>query len=176
MNKKGLIHVYYGLGKGKTTAALGLALRASGWGWKVIIVQFLKSAPCGELFSLSQLSNITVLRGKAGKGFVEAMDETMKKETKKTHDANLRQAVGLVRKGQCDLLVLDEVLDALQFGLIDEEEFAGLIHNKPPALELVITGHKPIQWVVDQADYVTEMCKVKHPYDIGIKARKGIEF
>lgn len=176
MNEKGLIHVYYGFGKGKTTAALGLALRVSGWGMQVVIVQFLKNTPCGELLSLAQLPNITILRGKAGKGFVEGMDVAMRKATREIHDANFAKAVDLVEKGQCDVLILDEVMDACQLGLLDEEAFAQLIHNKPRALELVITGHEPIDWVIDKADYVTEMTKVKHPYDAGIAARKGIEF
>lgn len=176
MNEKGLTHVYYGFGKGKTTAALGLALRASGWGMQVVIVQFLKSTPCGELFSLALLPNITIMRGKAGKGFVGNMDENMRKATKEIHDANLCQAVDLVEKGQCHLLILDEALDAYQLGLLDEEIFAHLLYNKPQTLELAITGHNPIDWVIEEADYVTEMTKVKHPYDAGIKARKGIEF
>lgn len=176
MNEKGLTHVYYGFGKGKTTAALGLALRASGWGLQVVIVQFLKSTSCGELYSLELLPNITVMRGKAGKGSVGSMDEAIRKATKGIHDANLYKAVELVEKGQCDMLILDEALDACQLGLLEEEAFVHLIHNKPQVLELVITGHKPIDWIIDAADYVTEMTKVKHPYDAGIKARKGIEF
>lgn len=176
MSKKGLTHVYYGLGKGKTTAALGLALRASGCGMQVVIVQFLKNMPCGELSQLVLLPNITVLRGKVGKTFVCAMDEGLKKATKEIHDNNLQQAVSLAQNGQCDLLILDEALDAYQLGLLDEVIFSDLIHNKPPALELVITGHKPTDWVIEHADYVTEMVKHKHPYELGIKARRGIEF
>ncbi len=176
MIQKGLIHVYYGFGQGKTTAALGLALRARGQGMNVVIVQFLKNTPCGELDSLALLPNVRVLRGKAGKTFVQTIDEALRRETKEIHDANLRQAVACVEKGQCDLLILDEALDAYQFGLLDEELFAGLIRSKPTALELVITGHKPTDWILKYADYVTEMKKIKHPYDVGVKARKGIEF
>lgn len=176
MIQKGLIHVYYGFGQGKTTAALGLALRASGWGLNVVIVQFLKSTPCGELISLALLPNVRVLRGKAGKTFFQTMDETLRRETREIHDANLSQAIACVEKGQCDLLVLDEALDAYQLGLLDEELFAGLIRSKPPDLELVITGHKPTDWILKYADYATEMKKIRHPYDSGVKARKGIEF
>ncbi len=176
MTDKGLIHVYYGYGKGKTTAALGLALRASGQGLKVLILQFLKDTPSGELRQLALLPNITVLRGKAGKMFVRDMDDAGKAAAKEKHDDNLRQADALVRSGDCDLLILDEALDAYQLGLLDETMFSALIVQKPTALELVITGHKPTDWVMEKADYITEMVKQKHPYNAGIKARKGIEF
>jgi cob(I)alamin adenosyltransferase len=173
---KGLIHVYYGTGKGKTTAALGLALRACGSGKKVVIVQFLKDTPSGELNSLSCLENTTLLRGKAGKMFAADMDEAEKAATKAIHDANLKDALDMVSSGACDLLILDEAIDAYQLGLLDEELLQSLVTNKPDGLELVITGHKPLDWLCDKADYVTEMRKVKHPYDQGIGARKGIEF
>jgi cob(I)alamin adenosyltransferase len=173
---QGLIHVYYGYGKGKTTAALGLALRASGSGKKVVIVQFLKDTPSGELKSISLLDNITMFRGKAGKMFVSKMDSAQKAATKEIHDANFRSAMELVENGGCDLLILDEAIDAYQLGVLDEELFTALVSNKPEQLELVITGHKPIDWLLGRADYVTEMVKHKHPYDKGITARKGIEF
>lgn len=176
MADSGLIHVYYGYGKGKTTAALGLALRASGQGLKVVVLQFLKDTPSGEIGQLALLPNITVLRGKACKMFVRDMNDADKAATKEKHDDNLRQAARLVNNGQCDLLVLDEALDAYQIGLLDETTFSDMIIHKPSTLELVITGHKPTNWVLDKADYITEMVKHKHPYNIGIKARKGIEF
>jgi cob(I)alamin adenosyltransferase len=176
MTDKGLIHVYYGYGKGKTTAALGLALRASGQGLKVVVLQFLKDTPSGEIGQLALLPNITVLRGKAGKMFVRDMDAADKDATKEKHDDNLRQAIELVMRGKCDLLILDEVLDAYQLGLLDETIFSDLIIQKPSALELVITGHIPTDWIMDKADYITEMVKHKHPYNMGIQARKGIEF
>jgi cob(I)alamin adenosyltransferase len=176
MASMGLIHVYYGYGKGKTTAALGLALRASGCGKKVVIVQFLKDIPSGELGQLDDLSNVRVIRGKAGKMFVCDMNDEDKTATKDKHDENLKLALADVESGGCDLLILDEALDAYQLGLLDERVFSDLILQKPPALELVITGHYPIGWILEKADYVTEMVKHKHPYDRGIKARKGIEF
>jgi cob(I)alamin adenosyltransferase len=176
MAKKGLTHLYYGSGKGKTTAALGLALRASGAGLRVVIVQFLKDRPCGELTQLALLPNITVLRGKAGKAFIRGLDEAEREATREIQNANLQRARVLVQRGQCDLLILDEALDACQLGLLDEPILADLICHKPAALELVVTGHRPVDWLIEQADYVTEMVKHKHPYDVGIKARRGIEF
>lgn len=176
MIRQGLIHVYYGYGKGKTTAALGLALRASGNGLKVVIVQFLKERASGELAQLSLLSNITILRGKSGKGFYRNMESKQRAATREIHDNNLRQAIELVNRGECDLLILDEGMDAYQLGLVNEELFGDIINNKPTHLELVITGHKPLEWIIQRADYITEMVKVRHPYNSGIKARKGIEF
>lgn len=173
---KGLIHVYYGYGKGKTTAALGLALRSAGCGKKVVIVQFLKDSNTGELNCLKYLPNITVLRGTAAKVFVRDMTPAQLEETKKIQNANLVKALEIVNTGGCDLLILDEALDAFQLGLLDGDVFLDLVHNKPEALELVVTGHKPEDQIISSADYVTEMVKIKHPYDKGISARKGIEF
>lgn len=167
-----MIHVYYGNGKGKTTAALGLALRTAGYGRNVVIVQFLKNSSSGELESLSKFPNIRLFRGKSG-GF--KMNETQCAETKEIHNCNLSSAAELVFGGKCDLLVLDEGMDALRKGLLDEELFRKIIFFSPD-IEIVITGHQPVDWLIETADYVTEMLKKKHPFDNGVKARKGIEF
>ena len=174
---RGLIHFYYGDGKGKTTAALGLAIRAAGCGNSVVIVQFLKDWKCGELSSLGFLPDVTVFRGKSSGGvFFHELSDVEKVATKTIHDANLNKALDLQKNGRCDLLVLDEAVDAYQLGALDSALFEGLINNKPEALELVVTGHSPDTRVLDRADYVTEMVKRKHPYDKGVAARKGIEF
>jgi cob(I)alamin adenosyltransferase len=173
---RGLIHLYYGYGKGKTTAALGLALRAAGSGKKVVIVQFLKDTNTSELKSFAQLPNVTILRGTAAKVFVRDMTPEQLAETKDIQNANLRSALDIVAAGACELLILDEALDAYQLGLLDRELFWSAVFGKPDALELVVTGHKPDEQLVDAADYVTEMVKIKHPYDKGVIARKGIEF
>jgi cob(I)alamin adenosyltransferase len=165
------------MGKGKTSAALGLALRASGSGMKVAVVQFLKDTASGELAQLRLLPNVTVLRGKdPSKMFSFEMDDSERAATKRIHDENLASALSLVREGNCDVLILDEALDALELGLLDAAAVSELLRNKPPALELVITGHSPIDWVTQSADYVTQMTKIKHPYDNGITGRRGIEF
>ena len=177
MASKGLTHIYYGDGKGKTTAALGLALRASGCGKNVVIVQFLKDWKNGEIYALERLPNVTVFRGKsAGSVFVRDMTDKEKAETKATHNNNLKKALELYGKGKCDVLILDEVIDAHQLDVLDVELFEGIVNNKPESLELVITGHKPDERLFECADYVTEMKKHKHPYDTGVSARKGIEF
>ena len=177
MSEKGLTHLYFGNGKGKTTAALGLALRAAGCGKKVVVVRFLKDWKCGELNSIALLPNVTVFYGKStGSVFVRDMSEEDKAETKAIHDNNLNKALALQQSGECDMLVLDEATDAYQLGVLGNDIFTGLLENKPEPLELVITGHKPDEWMIGKADYVTEMVKHKHPYDKGVSARVGVEF
>jgi cob(I)alamin adenosyltransferase len=177
MDKKGLIHFYYGDGKGKTTAALGLAIRASGCGKNVVFVQFLKDWKCGELSSLAILPNVTVLCSNLlGRTFIHEMSDDEKAVVKAVHDDNLKKALGMRDDGQCDLLILDEAADAYQLGVLDAALFESLLNKKPESLELVITGHTPDSKLLAQADYVTEMIKHKHPYDKGIVARRGIEF
>lgn len=177
MSDKGYTHIYFGDGKGKTTAALGLALRAAGHGKKVVIVQFLKSWDCGELHSLDAVENIKVIREMPGKtSFVRDMSEEEKQQTKNAHDGSLRQALDEVDAGRCNLLILDEAIDAYGLGSLDESILFELIENKPFALELVLTGHGKNVRMIESADYVMEVTKVKHPYDKGILARKGIEW
>ena len=173
----GLTHIYYGDGKGKSTAAFGLALRAAGTGLNVVIVQFLKDWNCGEIKSFELLPNITVFRAKlSGNSFYHEMNDGEKEVLKTMHNENLIKALGLHENGKCDVLILDEVIDAYNIGALDAGLFDALLKNKPEALELVITGHNPNPRILEYADYITEMVKRKHPYDKGITARKGIEF
>ena len=168
-----MIHVYYGNGKGKTTAALGLLLRAAGCGVKCVLVQFLKDWRCGELVSLAGLENVTVLRGKAGTAsFSNKMTDEELAATRELHNENLRAALAQ----DCGLLVLDELIDAVQLGLIDEDLVRGLLAAPPEGLEIVITGHGEVDWILERADYITEMVKRRHPYDKGVAARRGVEF
>lgn len=174
MNQNGLMHIYYGYGKGKTTAALGLALRALGYGKQVTLVQFLKNRSTGEIQALERFPHMRILRGQAGKVFARKMSEEEKEQTRCIHNANLKKAMeGL---DECDLLILDECLDAYQLGLLDAELLKELIAFQPRTFELVLTGHKPEEWLNEKADYVTFMQKIKHPYEKGIAGRKGIEF
>lgn len=172
----GLIHFYYGDGKGKTTAALGLALRALGCGKRVVLVQFLKNTPSGELEALAHFDSMMVFRGKAGAHFTFAMTEEERRQTKAIHEDNLARAIALAQSGQCDLLILDEVTDALQTGMLGEALLRDAVLKKPDGLELVLTGHNAVDWLVQTADYVTEMKKHKHPFDRGVAAREGVEF
>lgn len=175
MEGRGMIQLYYGDGKGKTTAALGLAIRAAGSGMKVVIVQFLKNQPTSELAVLDELTDITVIRGKEGAAFSFSMTEEQKEHTKVIHSENLKAAMDLARSGNCDLLVLDEVVGACRRGLVDQLKLQSFVNHKPQELELVMTGRNPAQWMIDCADYVSEIRKVKHPFEKGIPARVGIE-
>lgn len=171
---KSLIHVYYGLGKGKTTAALGLILRARGCEIPCVLMQFLKDSKCGELETLEKLG-VTVFRGKAPQAmFARDMTPEQLSETRGIHNENLAASVDMSKNG--GLLVLDELLDAVALGLVNESAVRLLIENKPDNLELVITGHTEIPWIFEKADYITEMVKRAHPYDKGVMGRRGIEF
>jgi len=177
MFENGLIHIYYGDGKGKTTAALGLALRAAGCGNNVVIVQFLKERACGEHKAFAKIPNVIFLRGKPANGkFVRNMSDEEKQETKASQDESLKNALELVETGQCDVLILDEVVDAYNLGVLDKELLDELLERKPDSLELVITGHNPDAHMLERADYATEMLKHKHPFDEGVCARQGVEF
>lgn len=170
-----LTHLYFGNGKGKTTAAMGLAVRALGNGWKVAVVQFLKGSRSGEIEVLKQLG-ATVLRKQSGIKFVFQMTEEEKQQTKQIENEHLRQAIAFAKSGEFDLLVLDEAGSACQLGMIDEAVLKEFVQHKPENLELVLTAHKPAEWMVESADYCTEMVCHKHPYKQGIKARKGVEY
>ena len=172
----GMVHLYHGNGKGKTTAALGLALRAAGNGMQVIIVQFLKGQHSGEIEMLKMLPGICVLRGKNGSKFSHMMNEAEKQAARHAHEENLAKALAMVENGEGNLLILDEAMGALSSGLLSEERIQKLLQEKPPQLELVFTGRNPPAFILEAADYVTEMRCEKHPYNSGVAARKGIEF
>lgn len=168
---KGYLHLYCGDGKGKTTAAMGLALRALGSGKKVVIVQFLKSGTSGELEGLKSLGAI-VISGKSGTKFVSQMSERDKEETYSINNRHLLQALN----ENADLLILDEACAALSTGLIDEALLKTAVLRRPVEQELVLTGRNPAEWMIEAADYITEMKCIRHPYNSGLAARKGIEF
>ena len=171
---KGLVQVYTGNGKGKTTAALGLALRASGQGLKVYIVQFMKGWPFyGELEAVKHLPNIT-LRQFGRPDFVN-------KENPDPIDVRLAQeALDLARQvvlaGLHDLVILDEANVALDYGLIKLSDVLDLLEKRPPQVELVFTGRDAPAALIARADLVTEMLQIKHPFTEGVEARKGMEF
>ena len=175
LSNKGLIHIYCGDGKGKTTAALGLSIRAAGAGMKVVLVQFLKNQRTSELEILEKLPGYVIIRGKEGPSFSYSMTEEEKEKSTLMHTDNLRRAIDLVNNGGCHLLILDEIIGAWNKGLVDQELLKGFIENKPEELELVLTGRNPEPWMRERADYISEIKKVKHPYDSGVKSRKGIE-
>jgi cob(I)alamin adenosyltransferase len=173
---KGLTHVYTGDGKGKTTAALGLALRAAGCGRRVLIVQFLKGRESGEVRALAFLPNITLLRLDRDYGFYKTMPEEDRKLVRERHDRLLSEAVDRALAGDCDLLLLDELIPAYRYGAVDRERVDFFLENKPEGLELVLTGRDAPSELLERADYITEMQKRRHPFDRGITAREGIEY
>lgn len=171
----GLIHIYCGDGKGKTTAAVGLAVRCAGRGNKVLLVQFLKSRDSGELYSLAKLPDIEVMRGKESKKFTFQMNEEEKHALLIEHNKMFDQVLAKIKNGGYSLLILDEVIGALNAKVFEMPKLIEFLRHKPENLEVVLTGRNPAPELVEIADYVSEMLKVKHPMDKGIMAREGIE-
>jgi cob(I)alamin adenosyltransferase len=172
---KGLVQVFTGSGKGKTTAALGTVLRAAGHGLKIFVVFFIKGKyPHGEFNTLSRLPNVKVASFGL-RQFIYKNQETNPEE-KAQAKAALEAAREAINSGEYDLVVLDEINVALYFKLIELEDILQLIKGKPSHVELILTGRNADARLIETADLVTEMVKIKHPYDNGVKARKGIEF
>ncbi len=169
--EKGLIHLYWGNGKGKTTAAMGVALRSLAAGKKVAIVQFLKGRESGEITLLSQLG-ARIYRGKTGDKFVFQMTEDEKAETRKLQEENLLAAL----QEPADLLILDEACAALELNMVDEALLKRAVAEKPEGQELILTGRNPADWMKESADYSTEMHCWRHPYDKDVSAREGVEY
>lgn len=169
--EKGLIHLYWGNGKGKTTAAMGVALRSLAAGKKVAIVQFLKGRESGEITLLSQLG-ARIYRGKTGDKFVFQMTEDEKAETRKLQEENLLAAL----QEPANLLILDEACAALELNMVDEALLKRAVLEKPEGQELILTGRNPSDWMKESADYSTEMHCWRHPYDKGVFAREGVEY
>ena len=170
----GLIHIYCGDGKGKTTAALGLALRAAGSGKRVLLLQFFKDGKSAEFAALAHVPGIEVVRQTRTFGFSWTLTEQEREEAHSCYSALMENAF---RQGaDFDLLVLDEAMSACTTGMVDEARLLELLDEKPEELEVVLTGRNPSQALLDAADYVTEMKKIKHPFDRGVAARPGIEY
>lgn len=171
-----MIHVYHGDGKGKTTAAIGLSIRAMGAGRRVVFLQFLKGGETGELHVFSGLENIKVIRNEKDLGFVSGMSESEKKEVTQMHNENLKKAAALLEQGWADVAVMDELTYPYAWGLIDRELVKDFVTHYPDNAELIITGRNPDPLFLERADYITNMQCERHPFEKNIKARKGIEF
>lgn len=171
----GLVHIYHGTGKGKTTAALGLAIRALGRNKKILFVQFMKAWDSGELHILDKLDGINVMRGKPSAKFSFQMTESEKKACSIANNELLAEVESIIKTDKADLLILDELIGTYHNELIDREQVVRFIKNKPDKLELVMTGRNPEPELLELANYVSEIVKRKHPFDEGLKARIGIE-
>ena len=171
--EKGYVHVYTGPGKGKTTAALGLGMRAAGAGFKVHMIQFMKGRRYNEINSIETLSNFTISQ--------HGRDEFVSKEKPEQIDIDLAKegfthAKDIINNGKYDLVILDEINVAVDYNLIPLEEVIKLIEGKPEKLELVLTGRDAHPELVKISDLVTELLEIKHPYQQGVLARNGIDF
>jgi cob(I)alamin adenosyltransferase len=171
--KKGLIHVYTGNGKGKTTAAIGLGVRAAGDGLRVLLIQFMKGRRYSELDALTQLKNFTVAQF--------GRDEFVSKEKPAQVDIELAQkglayAKEIIHLHTYDVVILDEINVAIDYQLIALEEVLQLLKEKPDSLELVLTGRYASPEIIKNADIVSEILEIKHPYQKGVLSRKGIDW
>lgn len=170
---KGYVHIYTGPGKGKTTAAIGLGVRAAGAGLKVYMIQFMKGRKYNELNSIDKIDNFTYVQF--------GRDEFVNRENPDKIDIELARkgfehAKEIIKSNEYDILILDEINVAVDFKLIPLDDLIKLIEEKPKELELILTGRYANPKIVKLADYVTEMLEIKHPYQRGVKARRGIDY
>ena len=167
---KGLVHIYEGTGKGKSTAGVGLTIRCAGNGFPVVYSQFLKDGTTGE-----KIPNITVLVEEHHFGFSFLMTPEEKVEAKAAYTALFEKVKAAAVEQNARLLVMDEMLDLCNAELIDTAMVVDFLKNRPEQLEVVMTGRNPKPELVELADYITNMNAVKHPFEKGVPARKGIE-
>lgn len=171
-----MIHLYCGDGKGKTTAAMGLATRSAGRGNRVVVAQFLKNADSGERAALSLLPSILLLDAPEIMKFVFQMTPGEKQAERERQTALFDAAVTLASRERAGLLVLDEMCSAVNTGMVSLERVTEFLDHLPAGLEVVLTGRDPAPELERRADYITEMRKCKHPYDRGVAPRLGVEW
>ncbi|MFO7831380.1 MAG: cob(I)yrinic acid a,c-diamide adenosyltransferase [Desulfuromonadaceae bacterium] len=170
----GKVHIYTGHGKGKTTAALGLAFRAAGHGFRVHILHFMKNDPAyGEMSSAARMGENWHVEQCGRSSFVNKKDPAA--EDIDLARQGLERARTLAQSGEADLLILDELVNALDFNLVKLDDVLALLHERAPSTEIVLTGRNAPSALIDAADLVTEMRPIKHYYDTGTPARVGIE-
>lgn len=171
----GKIHIYCGDGKGKTTTGMGLCTRAAGFGYRVLIYQFMKDNKTSERAVLEKVPNITFVDGLEKEKFSFQMTPEEKVERKDYYKKQFREITKKAEMENYDILFLDELIYTIRAGLFDEEILVEYLKNKPEYLEIILTGQNPGDRLIQLADYVSEIRKIKHPFDEGLPARKGIE-
>lgn len=172
----GLIHIYCGEGKGKTTAAVGLAVRAAGCGMKVLFARFLKNENSGELKVLDAIPEIEVLHLDKSYGFYWTLSDSEKDEVRNMYGQLWKRILEAVSGGAYSMLVMDEFMAAYSYGFIPHDEAVEFLQSRPEGLEVVLTGRDPAAELLELADYVSDIQKVRHPFDKNMDARRGIEF
>ena len=173
---KGYIQVYTGDGKGKTTAAIGLAVRGAGAGLHVVLSQFMKAMPTSEIKILDRIDNIDVLRYAESPKFVWDMTDEEKEHLGELMHRQFADTLKEAKKDKADIVIFDELLGAFHAGFISRQQIEDMIEDKPESVEYVITGRNAPEWLLDAANLVTEMTEMKHYMAEGVNGRKGIEF
>ncbi|MFR5601653.1 MAG: cob(I)yrinic acid a,c-diamide adenosyltransferase [Lachnospiraceae bacterium] len=172
-----MIQIYCGDGKGKTTAAIGQAVRAAGRGKQVLIARFLKTDDSGEVTALQQIPSITVIPCQKTFGFTSSMSRETKQEAAAYYNDLLESVLEKASHEPWDMLVLDEIMAALEHDLVQEELLLQFLKNPPCSMEVVLTGRNPSAGLLELADYVSQIQAVHHPYqEKGVAAREGIEY
>jgi len=174
MLEKGYIQLYTGNGKGKTTAALGLALRAAGAGLRVIILQFMKGQAYSELEALRKFAGAITVEQLGSESFCRVGDDTYGEHLALARKGYER-ALAALESREYDVVILDEIVTALHFGLVTEEDLFALLDKKGGGVEMIITGRGASENLIARCDLVTEMREIRHYYEVGVQARKGIE-
>ena len=171
-----MLQIYTGNGKGKTTASIGLAVRFAGTGENVLFCQFMKGSKTSELNSLKYIPNIEVIRNTQDFGFYKSMTDFEKFKIKSMHNDNLDYIETSLKLENFKLVILDEITYAYEYNLLDKSKLERIIDIYSNKVEIVITGRNPNEFFLNRADYITNMEKIRHPFDRGVIARKGIEF
>lgn len=174
-SETGRIHIYCGNGKGKTTTGMGLCTRAAGFGYCVLIYQFMKNNKTSERKILEAVPNITFVDGLEKEKFSFQMTPEEKAERKDYYEKQFYRITEKAEQEEYDILFCDELIYTIQAGLFDENILIDYLKHKPEHLEVILTGQGPSERLMEMADYVSEIKKVKHPFDRGLPARKGIE-
>ena len=177
--EKGLVQLYYGDGKGKTTAAVGSAVRAAGCGMKVLFYQFLKKPVSGEVSILKSIDNIFYTDNSVADSFLFNLDTKQQEYYRRLYKEETAKIKEGLFSAKYDMVILDEAIDAFSLKILDPEDLYDMMENKPETTELIITGHKykdiPIDELIKRSDYVSCIQKIKHPFDCGQMQRRGIE-